>query len=929
MKINFQPTRKTQRLTILIVCIFVLAGILVTWTPIHAAMGITDRILMWVTYPFFMILSLLGKLLVVLINIMLAFVQFNNFVDTTAVQKGWVVVRDMCNVFLVLILLAISWGTVLRIESYHYKRTLPKFIIMAFLLNFSKTIAGFFIDLCQVIMNTFTSRFADAAAANLTTSSGLQKVLMFAQETDTGAIASVGEAFAAVALGIFLLLFMIGAVLMIIFILLGRIIVLWILVVLSPLAYLGEMISPLKKAATQWWSTFGNYVTVGPIIAFYLWLAMAVMATNPGNVGREITQGIPEGTRAFVEAGQQSTGLAAGISEMSTSDNLMSYFVTIGLLYAAVMAAQQTRTLGSGLGSKVAGGMAAATGAWLARAPGTAYAWGARKIKSGALPGRVGKGLEFNPVNVYRNIKEGMVLKRAKEEREGKIFAEERLRKGGFLAPISGAGAPSLVETYMQGLFYNHGFKTWGRRIPQGRAERRLTEGEEKLNVAKSRMTSYEEAHKDEIDARTGELMANDKDLSEEVARARATKEIGGEEYKQLTALRDQEARAVASLKEVVAKYEAYKPRDFMAQQLRRAQDAEESKKYNTSSEEELISLMKGAIARGDMAAARAILLQAARVGHENEVVNYSYKPTEDYYEHREKGLMSKTEFDDFTKGMSADKIKEEFEHGGQAIIKAGEQLPSGLQGMHAFIREAFIKKLKMNQQVAYALENDVSNVAEQTGHWNVGQAIGTTSDGTLHQRSRKLQNLRVDTEMGKQDFETALRRFNRLGFMDEYLKDPTNPESERYGKLTGYGAKMIAEKWPAIASSIGKERFNVSNARHLTNEYNQGLLTGPIREMVDVQAGVEQNNIDVVTRYFEANRDAIKKSNIDAETPAEFQAHYKDFVMENYDVFLSKLRDFAGKEGMKLDNVDRVVTGYSETHQEAPATAHEPPVVL
>ncbi|MFA5107243.1 MAG: hypothetical protein WC497_02865 [Patescibacteria group bacterium] len=890
MKINFQPTRKTQRLTILIVCIFVLAGILVTWTPIHAAMGITDRILMWVTYPFFMILSLLGKLLVVLINIMLAFVQFNNFVHTTAVDKGWVVVRDMCNVFLVLILLAISWGTVLRIESYHYKRTLPKFIIMAFLLNFSKTIAGFFIDLCQVIMNTFTSRFADAAAANLTTSSGLQKVLMFAQETDTGAIASVGEAFAAVALGIFLLLFMIGAVLMIIFILLGRIIVLWILVVLSPLAYLGEMISPLKKAATQWWSTFGNYVTVGPIIAFYLWLAMAVMATNPGNVGREITQGIPEGTRAFVEAGQESTGLAAGISEMSTSDNLMSYFVTIGLLYAAVMAAQQTRTIGSGLGSKVAGGMAAATGAWLARAPGTAYGWGARKIKSGALsiPGtrfqRVGKGLELNPANIYNNLKAGLQRKRAREEREGNIFADERLRQGRLWTPLTAAGAPGFAETYMQGLFYNKGIKAWVREPFQKRKEGQLSEAQDHLRGTE-----------DDIQRRAEELRAGGMSDDEALAQAES-------EHPEYNAQR----AAVQNLKEQVAGWEAYKPRDFMGQQMRRAADSEESKKYATTNEEELISLIQGAVARGDLSAVRAIMLQAARVGHENEAMMYAARSSDNYYEHmggvdadgkkvHAGGFMDEKERDAYIAEHGFN--PEHWEGKGAAVVKKGEYLPDSIHGAHAFFRDVLMKQLHDDKQAALALENDVSNMAESTNHWNIGQANGMRSDGTFYQRGKSEQQARVNVEMGKRDFENLIRQGNRLAFMEERHFDPNDPTKGRYARLTAYGVQQLSEKWASFIKLMANNRFNPSTAYHMVKS-NSDLLEGE-------NAIVRQN----VQRTYAGHNEATRRKHWDEmdeksqKAIGSFENYKQDDVyikhnLDRYDLFVDALKSYVGPSG-------------------------------
>ena len=96
-----------------------------------------------------------GRLLLVLIDLLLKIGSYNDFVDAQSVVIGWSVVRDVMNIAFIIGLLAIAFGTVLRIQSYHYKNTLLKLLIMALLVNFSKTITGVFIDLSQVVMLTF------------------------------------------------------------------------------------------------------------------------------------------------------------------------------------------------------------------------------------------------------------------------------------------------------------------------------------------------------------------------------------------------------------------------------------------------------------------------------------------------------------------------------------------------------------------------------------------------------------------------------------------------------------------------------------------------------------------------------------------------------------------------------------------------------
>ncbi|MCH8287370.1 hypothetical protein IIB79_12740, partial [candidate division KSB1 bacterium] len=60
-----------------------------------------------------------------------------------------------------MILLAIAIGTILRLESYNFKKLLPKVVIMAVLVNFSLVITGLIIDFSQVILFTFATAFAE------------------------------------------------------------------------------------------------------------------------------------------------------------------------------------------------------------------------------------------------------------------------------------------------------------------------------------------------------------------------------------------------------------------------------------------------------------------------------------------------------------------------------------------------------------------------------------------------------------------------------------------------------------------------------------------------------------------------------------------------------------------------------------------------
>jgi hypothetical protein len=108
------------------------------------------------------------------------------FVNVSGVQTGWRLVRDVCNVFFSLILIIIALANVLKIEAYSWKTLMPKFILMAILINFSKTIAGVFTDLGTVAMATFGGSFADSFFAGVLGAFGLPSLLDLTGVSDSG-----------------------------------------------------------------------------------------------------------------------------------------------------------------------------------------------------------------------------------------------------------------------------------------------------------------------------------------------------------------------------------------------------------------------------------------------------------------------------------------------------------------------------------------------------------------------------------------------------------------------------------------------------------------------------------------------------------------------------------------------------------------------
>ena len=341
LKDFFIVNRKIRLSGVAAIFLIVIIGVSLVPRPAEASWLIdigADTIAKVLSYVFLWIASLIGKVLVLMIGVLIDIVQYNGFNDSLAVTKGWVVVRDVCNMFFVLVLLVIAFGTILRIENYKYNRLLSKLIIMAILVNFSRLIAGFFIDISQVVMLTFVSAFADASSHNFTSIFQLREMLAFVPPEGAPGQPKITAPsdFEQVAIPLFAAIMMLIAcmtMIAMVVVFLMRIIMLWILVVLSPLAYMLATLPIGQKYSSQWWSTFGKWVTTGPVLAFFLWLALAVLPSGSS----EIVTPTGEETSQFTGVGTDPTSVTA--AHATTSSGILSFMLSIGMLVVALSTA--------------------------------------------------------------------------------------------------------------------------------------------------------------------------------------------------------------------------------------------------------------------------------------------------------------------------------------------------------------------------------------------------------------------------------------------------------------------------------------------------------------------------------------------------------------------------------------------------------------
>lgn len=222
----------------------------------------------------------LGYVLTTLIGLLISVAQYSHFLDAQAVKLAWPIIRDLANMFIVVGLLVIAFGTILRLQNYHARALLPKLIFVAIIVNFSATITGFFIDLSQVAMMTFVNQFNTVLAGNFTQAFGIYNLASI-----SGSILNPPSSRDVLVSSLLSLIFLgvacvvIGVLLVVLIV---RILYLWILIIFSPIGFVGSAIPVGQKFASQWWEQLGKWLTVGPVLAFFIWLALSITYAQTG-----------------------------------------------------------------------------------------------------------------------------------------------------------------------------------------------------------------------------------------------------------------------------------------------------------------------------------------------------------------------------------------------------------------------------------------------------------------------------------------------------------------------------------------------------------------------------------------------------------------------------------------------------------------------
>lgn len=194
----------------------------------------------------------------------ISYTKFTNPV----IASGWPIVRNFANMIVVLGFVVIAIATILRFKDYEAKKLLPKLIIAALLINFSLVICGVFIDASNIVISGIGEKSGGYLQKSWTQNTSEAMGAMW-KNFDVNKPAeslgiSIGLVFTETMRFVIYSLFF--------FLFLFRILALWTLVVLSPLAFVAAVFPAGKEFWNTWKKNFVAWCIIGIPATFFLWL---------------------------------------------------------------------------------------------------------------------------------------------------------------------------------------------------------------------------------------------------------------------------------------------------------------------------------------------------------------------------------------------------------------------------------------------------------------------------------------------------------------------------------------------------------------------------------------------------------------------------------------------------------------------------------
>lgn len=207
--------------------------------------------------------------------------------DNEFVEKGWGVVRDVANIFFIIMLIYIAIKTVLSLNVTNNKKLIGAIVVVALLINFSLFTTKVIIDasniLAKIFYNNITSQGPNGekldpkAGGEKSISIGMvakfNPQTIINKETYDGG-KGVGIFIFVTIISLIITLYMAYIFFSVALLFVARVVSLWLSMILSPLAFISYTV-PLDMGSLghqKWWTELFKNAFLAPLFIFFLYL---------------------------------------------------------------------------------------------------------------------------------------------------------------------------------------------------------------------------------------------------------------------------------------------------------------------------------------------------------------------------------------------------------------------------------------------------------------------------------------------------------------------------------------------------------------------------------------------------------------------------------------------------------------------------------
>ncbi len=292
-----------------------------------------------------MILGLAGLLLNYVINTTVVNMA-TNVGNLTGINTAWKVIRDIMNIAFIFLLVYEAIKVIIaQSTTDQVKKFITGIVLASILINFSLFFTKLLIDASNVITIGIYNSIIGDTTVNLSANNGLSNAYMQSLGLQNAFSSSAIGSFQGASGGNYsmLIIGILGSVLFLVtaFVFLAvsvlfvvRYIVLLILLMLSPIAYMGMAMPKIMMSyEKEWWESLWGQLFFGPIFMLMTWVIITLM-NSPNFISASKT----------VTIGQLTTGAAQNPDSVAL---LFNFTVVIGLTIAALVVAKKQATRGA------------------------------------------------------------------------------------------------------------------------------------------------------------------------------------------------------------------------------------------------------------------------------------------------------------------------------------------------------------------------------------------------------------------------------------------------------------------------------------------------------------------------------------------------------------------------------------------------------